>query len=89
MQGSPGPAPRPQLGRSYFTPMIERSVRVMPLPIAWVIVHESPRLREMKSERPPRYSVAVLCGDKRIGEFQLNCIGVPAGGGLRMFPRPS
>src|ERR1051325_6245576 len=75
-----------QFGNAYDTPMIERWSRLIPLPSSFVVHHESPRLREMCSARPPIMIVDGLCGERRIGLFQLNwsadCIG------LMTFARP-
>src|SRR3954469_4874534 len=75
MQGVPGPAPRPQPGREYGTPMICRAFKSTFLPSSLDIHHVFPRSREMKSDRPPTSSVLGLWGESRIGVFQLNCSG--------------
>src|ERR1043166_9196883 len=67
----PPPPPPPHPGSAYETPMMERVLRLIPLPSSFVIVQVSPRLREMNNSRPPTMIVAGLCGDSRIGEFQL------------------
>src|SRR4051794_4335873 len=85
MHAAPGAA-FGQLGSAYETPMIERVSRLMPLPSSFVVHHESPRLREMCSARPPIIRVLGLCGEIRSGLFQLNWSGVPSG--LMMFARP-
>src|SRR4051812_36957968 len=83
----PAPPPRPeQLGCEYGTPMSDRDARSIPFPNSLVMYHESPRSREMNSERPPRRSVRGLCGEMMTGESQLNWIVAPAIG-LMMFAR--
>src|SRR3954466_7852761 len=75
-----------QLGNAYDTPMIERCSRLRPLPSSFEVHQLSPRLREMCSARPPIMIVDGLCGERRIGLFQLNWRGVASG--LMMFARP-
>src|SRR3954470_14551436 len=75
-----------QFGSAYDTPMIERCSRLMPLPSSLEVNHVSPRLREMCSARPPIMIVDGLCGERRIGLFQLNASGVLSG--LMMLGRP-
>src|SRR5262245_63624597 len=59
------------------------------LPSDLLIVHVSPRSREMKSCRPPTSTVDGLCGERRIGEFQLNCEISPCSVGVLItLPRP-
>src|SRR5688572_16476759 len=57
----------------------------MLLPITGLMVQESPRLRETKKCRPPKRIVLGLCGEMRIGEFQLNCINWSLGGSFMML----
>src|SRR5262245_53317278 len=67
--------------------MICRVLRSMPLPSSFDIHQVLPRSREMNNDRPPSRIVLGLCGDSRIGEFQLNWT-TAFGGALMMFPRP-
>src|SRR6476661_3184482 len=81
--------PRPQLGRLYLNSRIDRWLRSMFLPSDLLTVQVCPRSREMNSWRPPTSTVEGLCGDKRIGVFQLNCtIASGSGGVLITLPRP-
>src|SRR5688572_17695169 len=88
MHRVPAPPPRPQEGRPYVCSRILRFEMSMALPITGLIVQVSPRLRETKKCRPPNRIVFGLCGEIRIGEFQLNCMSWSAGSSLRMLEPP-
>src|SRR3954469_16610192 len=85
MQAAPGAACG-QFGSAYDTPIIQRFSRLISFPSSLDVNQLSPRLREMCSARPPIMIVDGLCGERRIGLFQLNWRGVASG--LMMFARP-
>src|SRR5262245_1729908 len=85
MHGTPRWAPRPHDGRAYDCSRICRWLRSMFLPTDCVMVQVSPLSREMNNCRPPTRTVEELCGEKRIGEFQLNCETKSAAGCAGLF----
>ena len=86
MHGTPGLLPHD--GRLYACSSNVRVFGSMLRPSDFDIVNVSPRLREMNSCRPPISSVCGLCGEIRIGVFQLNALGPSGCTSPAMLPRP-
>src|SRR6185436_17063168 len=80
--------PRPHPGRLYDCSRIVRWLRSMFLPSDLLIVQVVPRSREMNNWRPPIITVDGLCGESRIGVFQLNWLIASASGVFSTLPRP-